>query len=545
MEFIKKAQEIETIIKINNFNELSPSVLKQLQERFGTVRVQLVVPNRAEKNLDIYTPRTYKRLYYKLQELTEGIDDRLDDPLKFLFIYRRLSKSVAYDYAASELSKSHKQDPRYKKSRNLIGPLLEGQAVCSGFAEALMVGCNFKNVPCLYIDGISNNGGHSWNQVYLQNKWIGVDATWDIGGRMKYCSQDPKKFNNDHDYDSLMAFAKGDNHLLYQKFNWSQYLNSYLGLNTDCEYDEEELEYFYDLLEDVETRGADITQLMHDIKKRIRIHDGIKSMFKSAGYDYERTMKLINATDMELYDWILENRYSVTQNNSKRIIEIFSRQKDAENKRIEQQEIDKVRLRDYKSLNVARWADKHGIDYDKILELRMNQDELYNIIRSKDTLHRIKGIKKIHIKLKMSKSSIRKAIAQSKVKRFGGKYKELYEAGYSDEEIIKSDKSQIKEKIFLASREYNSQNNIDTAVATSGTTYEKLRRIGLTDFLLNEMGRYHCKAETIKQLLSYKIDGKKDPERRDEIIRQLETYKQNKANSVRKNVRIDGREEER
>lgn len=543
MEYVRKAQGIETIIKINNFNELSPAALKQLQEKFGTVRVQLVVPNRTEKNLDSYSPRTYKRLYNKVLELTDGIDDRLDEPLKFLFIYRRLTRNVVYDYPAAKIPRKQNPEPRYKKCRNLEGPLLEGKAVCSGFANALQVACNFKNVPCLYIDGMSKFGGHSWNQVCLHNKWIGVDATWDIGGKMRHCSMDSKKFNDRHDYDSLMDFAKGDNHLLYQEFNWSQYLNRYLGLNTDCEYSEKELEHFYDLLEGVETRGESINQLMHEIRHRIMIHDGVKTMFKAGRYDYEKAMKILGTTDTELYDWIRQRKYNVTSANSKHIIEEFARKKDEDKRIREQQEIDKMRLRDYKSLNVARWADKNGVDYDRILDLRMNQDELYGIIHAKDRLHKIRGVKKVHVKLKMAKSKIVSAIAKRKTLDYGGNYSMLHAAGYTDDEIVKANRSKMIEKIILASREHNSQRNIDTAVETTGTTYEKLRSIGLTDYLLNEMGKYRCKAGTIKALLSYKINGQKDLKLREQIIEQLELDIKSKTKRMRKNVETDEREE--
>ena len=543
MEYSKSAQGIETIIKIKNFNELSPSVLKQLQERFGTVRVQLVVPNRVEKNLDTYSPRTYKRLYNKLLELTDGIDDRLDDPLKFLFIYRRLNKNVVYDYPATKFPRKKNPDPRYKKCRNLEGPLLEGKAVCSGFANALKVACDFKNVPCIYIDGMTPRGGHSWNQVCLHNKWIGVDCTWDIGGKMKYCSQDPKKFNDKHDYDSLMDFAEGENHLLYQSFDWSHYLNRYLGLNTDCKYSEQELEYYYDLLEGVETRGEDIGRLMADIKERIRIHDGVKTMFRLSRYDYDRTMQMLGATDVELYRWIQEMNYKVTYGNSKRIIEEFARQKDEENRLMEDMEMNKIQLRDYKTLNVERWASKHGINYNQILNLRMDQDELYFIIHSKDKLHSIKGVKTLHVKLKMAKSKIIKAIAQTKVSLYGESYTLLHNAGYTDIEIMKANKGQLAEKILLATRELHSQRHIDNAVAIAGTSYEKLRRIGLTDFILNEVGRYHCKAGTVRDLLAYKIDAKENLALRDKVLRQLDLDIERGSHRTRKNIETDGREE--
>ena len=552
MEYVKSAHGIETIIKINSFKDLSPTVLKQLQEKFGTVRVQLVVPNRVEDTLDIYTPRTYRRLYYKLQDLTDGIDDRLDDPLKFLFIYRRLSKNVVYDYPATKFPRKKNPDPRYKKCRNLEGPLLEGKAVCSGFADTLKAACDFKNVPCVYIDGMTKRGGHSWNQVCLHNKWIGVDCTWDIGGRMKYCSIDPQKFNDKHDYDSLMEFAEGDNHLLYQSFDWSKYLNRYLGLNTDCTYSQKELEYYYDLLEGVETRGENINQLMNDIRQRIRIHAGVKAVFRSARYDYDRTMKLLDTDDVELYQWIKERGYHVTDVNSRRIVDEFARRKVEENRAYEDMEMNRMQLKDYKSLNLERWASRHGINYNRILDLRMNQDELYNIIHSKDKMHRIRGAKTLHVRFKMAKSEIMKLMAKTRIGLIGLttgiNYSVLHDAGVKDEDIIKGNRSEIAAKIVVSYRALHSQENIDAAVAASGTSYEKLRRIGLTDYVLNELGQYRCKPGTIKELLEYKIDGQKNLAKRDRILRQLDldmARGTKKTGKTRNNIETDEREEGR
>ena len=35
------------------------------------------------------------------------------------------------------------------------------------------------NIPCKSITGGTTNGGHAWNQVYVDGTWYYIDVTWD------------------------------------------------------------------------------------------------------------------------------------------------------------------------------------------------------------------------------------------------------------------------------------------------------------------------------------------------------------------------------
>lgn len=54
--------------------------------------------------------------------------------------------------------------------------------VCEAYARALKVLCDRSNIDCVLVDGtaISNSGSgaHMWNYVKLNDKWYGVDVTW-------------------------------------------------------------------------------------------------------------------------------------------------------------------------------------------------------------------------------------------------------------------------------------------------------------------------------------------------------------------------------
>ena len=66
------------------------------------------------------------------------------------------------------------------------GALLDGKAVCQGYAHAFKIACDFYNIPCICVTGtgLGNNGpeAHMWNYVQMEDGfWYAVDCTWDDG----------------------------------------------------------------------------------------------------------------------------------------------------------------------------------------------------------------------------------------------------------------------------------------------------------------------------------------------------------------------------
>jgi len=57
------------------------------------------------------------------------------------------------------------------------GALVEGKAVCEGYACAYQLLCQKAGIPVCYVS--SNYRNHDWNMVKLDGKWYQVDVTWD------------------------------------------------------------------------------------------------------------------------------------------------------------------------------------------------------------------------------------------------------------------------------------------------------------------------------------------------------------------------------
>ncbi len=69
------------------------------------------------------------------------------------------------------------------------GALIDGRAVCDGYARATKILCDICDLDCYYVSGYCNNdpvnGGHAWNLVNVDSKWYQLDTTWDDSSNTK------------------------------------------------------------------------------------------------------------------------------------------------------------------------------------------------------------------------------------------------------------------------------------------------------------------------------------------------------------------------
>lgn len=101
------------------------------------------------------------------------------------------------------------------------GALVNGTAVCDGYAAAFNILMERFGVKCLLVDGVTansvNDEGHQWNIVYVEDKCYHIDVTWDdiniYGGgetengfvSYQYFLLSDDEISNDHTADSRKA----------------------------------------------------------------------------------------------------------------------------------------------------------------------------------------------------------------------------------------------------------------------------------------------------------------------------------------------------
>ena len=96
----------------------------------------------------------------------------LSDYEKICIVYDYICANVTYDYI-----NLHKED--YKLKYSAYAALINGTAVCQGYASLFYRLALELGVDARYISGIGNGGPHGWNIVDMGDYYYYLDATWD------------------------------------------------------------------------------------------------------------------------------------------------------------------------------------------------------------------------------------------------------------------------------------------------------------------------------------------------------------------------------
>jgi len=96
----------------------------------------------------------------------------LDREHKILYIHDWLVDNIKYDETLVKTNRS-----------NIYGALVEREVTCGGYAKAFKYIIDELNLNCIIVQGEATSEigteYHAWNYIQLDNKWYGVDCTWD------------------------------------------------------------------------------------------------------------------------------------------------------------------------------------------------------------------------------------------------------------------------------------------------------------------------------------------------------------------------------
>lgn len=104
----------------------------------------------------------------ELESIVKSIDVDLSNRYNFV-------KSL-HDYLCNNIEYVNNKS----RCHDAYGALVEGVAVCQGYAEAFKMICDYYKVPSVCITGTANGGAHMWNAVQMDDGlWYLLDVTWD------------------------------------------------------------------------------------------------------------------------------------------------------------------------------------------------------------------------------------------------------------------------------------------------------------------------------------------------------------------------------
>ena len=132
----------------------------------------------------IYCSFTYNISYYTSAEQEAELDlvigdllarldlNHLSDYEKVRGVYDYICRNITYDY-------DHMNNYDYRLQYSAYGALVNGTAVCQGYAVLLYRLLLELGVDNRIVTGIGNGGPHAWNIVQLDGLYYNADSTWD------------------------------------------------------------------------------------------------------------------------------------------------------------------------------------------------------------------------------------------------------------------------------------------------------------------------------------------------------------------------------
>ena len=142
------------------------------------------------------------------------INDSMSDEEKIRVIHDYIINSTDYDKVRNDTGTSQYD------SNTAYGALIEHQAICSGYSDAMGLFLNKFGIKNYKIASKT----HVWNAVYVNNKWYHLDLTWDDPVSNRGPILDHKYFlitneeliKNDDDNSDTHNFSKA----VYLEFNY-------------------------------------------------------------------------------------------------------------------------------------------------------------------------------------------------------------------------------------------------------------------------------------------------------------------------------------
>ena len=133
-----------------------------------------------------YMTITYTYTYYTTSEQETAVDEKVDEVLtdleitnksdyqKIRAIYDYICEHTVYDY-------DNLEDDEYKLKYTAYAALIDGKAVCQGYALLFYRLALELGVDSRLISGTGNGGAHGWNITELNDVYYNLDTTWDAG----------------------------------------------------------------------------------------------------------------------------------------------------------------------------------------------------------------------------------------------------------------------------------------------------------------------------------------------------------------------------
>lgn len=110
-----------------------------------------------------------------LEEAAKQLSDGMSEYQRELVLHDWLVSRLTYDEETAAGSSAHPE-------AFTIACLLDGRAVCEGYARSFQLLLNFAGIESTLVTGSMEDTGHMWNLVKIDGLWYHADSTWNDSG---------------------------------------------------------------------------------------------------------------------------------------------------------------------------------------------------------------------------------------------------------------------------------------------------------------------------------------------------------------------------
>ena len=196
-EYLMSCNELK--IRLNSLEGLT-------SEKLDKFNKNILFEIKGDLHCNGYTVEELIQIVKTMEQIKAQIPENANEYEKFKIVYNIIGKSANYDNSGCVGSKEYIEGANFI-TRSLDGVLLQGRAVCAGYALALEKCLKYVGIETKKVSGMANigkvEGGHAWNQVRIDGKWYNADLTWDYlkiqrGKPLKYCLVGDEMFDKEH-----------------------------------------------------------------------------------------------------------------------------------------------------------------------------------------------------------------------------------------------------------------------------------------------------------------------------------------------------------
>lgn len=127
---------------------------------------------------------TYTVTYYSDAGQEQAVTQKISEVLQQLDLLGKTEPQriyTIYDYICNHVQydTEHADDAAYMHKFSAHAALIEGKAVCQGYALLFYRMCREAGIDTRIVSGTGNGMAHAWNIVQLDGKYYNIDTTWD------------------------------------------------------------------------------------------------------------------------------------------------------------------------------------------------------------------------------------------------------------------------------------------------------------------------------------------------------------------------------